>query len=187
MIPNSRVTFEKSVEIIYEYDEDKLKKSGFTDEFYVYFFEARTGKWEPVKKVRKDTAKKVVIAETDHFTPFILVAAPVIPNTTTPLPPACIASDFPSGIGGSGGAAFMSVDLHSMYYQDRNYIIDGNDSETVNTFTNLGLRNSLGISTCNGGLGVGSVGGIKCQNADLESAHKFILIFKSLCVFYRFS
>lgn len=67
----------------------------------------------------------------------------------------------------------MFVDLHSMYYQDRNYIIDGNDSETVNTFNNLGLRNSLGVSTCNGGLGVGSVGGIKCQNADLESAHKF--------------
>ncbi len=173
MIPNSRITFEKPVEIIYEYDEDKLRKSGFTDEFYVYFFESRTGKWEPVKKVRKDAAKKVVIAETDHFTPFILVAAPVIPNTTTPLPPACIASDFPSGIGGSGGAAFMSVDLHSMYYQDRNYIIDGNDFGTASAFQNLGLRNSLGVSTCNGGLGVGSVGGIKCQNADLESAHKF--------------
>lgn len=165
--------FKEPVKLIYSYNKDLLKESGFTDEFFVYYYDKRLNKWSPVKSISNDPENSQVVAYTDHFTPFVLVAAPTVSGTTTPIAPACIAADFPSGIGGSGGARFMAVDISSTYYQDRNYKIDASSSQTINTFNNLGFRNALGISTCNGGSGAGSVTGINCLNSDTAAAHKF--------------
>jgi hypothetical protein len=171
---NSNVQFNEPVKLIYEYDKVALKDSGFTEDIFVYYFDYPLKKWLPVKSVKIDSEKGIVTALTDHFTPFVLVAAPAVPNTTTPIPPACIASDFPgpNPLGTKSGAMFMTVDLNSRYYQDRNYIFDGTDSTTINTFNNLGFNNALGISVCNGGIGVGSVGGINCQTNNSSGSHK---------------
>ncbi|MCE9499880.1 MAG: fibronectin type III domain-containing protein, partial [Leptospira sp.] len=170
----SSVLFATPVQIQYNYDKAALKSSGFVEEFYVYYFDAGQNKWLPVKGVTVDTQNSIVTATTDHFTPFVLVAAPAIANTTAPAPPACIANDFPSGIGGHGGAKFTTVDLAAMFYQDRNYVFDSTaGAPTFNAFNNFGFRNALGISPCNGGAGGGSVGGITCQNADFPADHKF--------------
>lgn len=158
--------FKEPVKLVYSFDKQKLQDSGFTNEFYVYYLDHSDSKWKPVLNVKVDNENSKVIAYTDHFTPFILVAAPLTTGTTTPKPPACIAADFPSGIGGTAGARFTTLGIGSMYYQDRNYKIDGTSLLTQDAFNSLGLHNALGISTCNGGTGAGSVAGINCQSVN---------------------
>src|SRR5690606_2530878 len=67
--------------------------------------------------------------------------------------------DFPSGLGGSGGAVLSIIDPNFRYLQDRIYKIRDNAS-----FQNLGLAGALGISTCNGADGGPNGNGVNCGN-----------------------
>jgi len=139
------VYFGEEVALSYEYDAAALKAAGLIEDFTVFYYDNQTQSWLPVERTEVDAQSGKVTAYTTHFTTFVLTALPA-PAGAPNAAPACIAGDFPAGIGGAGGASFMTVGEGFQYYQDRDYIIDpGNPS-----FQALGFQGALGISTCNG-------------------------------------
>lgn len=144
-IPPGQIVFspQKPARIVYQYDRDALRDAGLMEEFAVFFFNTQTGQWEPVDGV--ETSDGTVTAYTTHLTPFVLTAIAAPSGPTTPAPPACLAADYPSGIGGNSGASFQTVGSNFKYYRDRDYyIIPSAD------FLSLGFEQAVGISTCNG-------------------------------------
>jgi len=138
--------------IEYKYDKSALQSAGLLEEFQVFYREDTSGKWRPVSRVVVDSAAQKLIAYTNHFTPFVLSAAPTGGGNVA-LPPSCITADFPTGIGGSGNAIFTLIDENFKYYQDRNYFIqsvDAPSAENALTFGALGFQGAMAISTCNG-------------------------------------
>jgi Bacterial TSP3 repeat len=136
-----------TAELTYAYDSDALTAAGFLPEFQAYYWDQLAQKWLPAEAATADEARGVVVVRTQHFTPFVLTALPAS-SGVAPDPPACLAADFPGGPGGTGSAVFSLVDANFRYYRDRPlYTI-----QDTPTFQALGFRNSLGISTCNGGV-----------------------------------
>lgn len=148
------------VELRYSYDKEALYKSGFLEEFMVFYYDSSTQEWLPVSGVRIDYENNEVIAMTDHFTPFVLTALPIPQGTGVSTAPACIANEAP--ISGSGNATWTVVGENFKYYKDRNYIIQTNAD-----FYSLGFENALGIATCNGGTPQAGL-----NNCGLFSEHK---------------
>lgn len=139
------VYFGEEVALSYEYDAAALKAAGLIEDFTVFYYDNQTQGWLPVERTEVDAQSGKVTAYTTHFTTFVLTALPA-PAGAPNAAPACIAGDFPAGLGGTGSATFMTVGEGFQYYQDRDYIIDpGNPS-----FQALGFQGALGISTCNG-------------------------------------
>ena len=139
------VYFGEEVALSYEYDAAALKAAGLIEDFTVFYYDNQTQSWLPVERTEVDAQSGKVTAYTTHFTTFVLTALPA-PAGAPNAAPACIAGDFPAGLGGTGSATFMTVGEGFQYYQDRDYIIDaGNPS-----FQALGFQGALGISTCNG-------------------------------------
>lgn len=145
------VYFGEEVALTYKYDAAALKAAGLIEDFVVFYYDAATQGWIPLERSSVDTEAGTVTAYTTHFTPFVLTALPAASGNPTD-PPACIAGDFPSGLGGSGKAKFMTVGSGYQYYQDRNYIIDAGNA----SFDALGFQGALGISTCNGNSACGT-------------------------------
>ncbi len=142
----------------YTYDKAALADAGLTEEFVVFFYDQQTQSWMRTKKVTVDTSTGTVTAETDHFTPFILTAMPSS-NGSTVNAPACLQSDYPSGLGGTPGPTFSVIDVNFKYYVDRAFYIVPNQD-----FTDLGFSQALAISTCNGASSCGTQPNHKLYN-----------------------
>jgi hypothetical protein len=137
--------------LTFSYKRPALLKAGLIEDFMVFFYDADELTWKPIDYMEYDSAAETVTAYTSHFTTFVLTAIPS-PAGTTASPPACIAQDFPSGIGGTGGTEFTVIDSNFKYYKDRDYFIMSADdsAENAKTFADLGFEGALGIATCNG-------------------------------------
>ncbi len=131
--------------LTYRYDPAQLQAAGLVEEFVVYYYDVSLEGWYPVDRTEVDPAAGTVTAYTSHFTTFVLTAMPATNGTAVADAPACIAQDFPGGIGGSGAARFTVVDANFKYYQDRNYYI-----HPTGGFANLSFEGALGVATCNG-------------------------------------
>ena len=132
------------VELKYSYNREALKAAGLTEEFAVFYYDAFSEEWMPVNSVSVDVAAASVSAFTDHMTPFLIAAVPASAGTVAE-PTSCITTDFPSGIGGSAGARFTTVDGGFRYLADRDYYIVQDQN-----FADLGFSQALGVATCNG-------------------------------------
>ncbi len=131
----------------FKYTKQILLDNNLTEEFQVWYLDRESNAWIAVDKVVTDIETSTVRAYTSHFTSFVLTAMP--PAAGPPADPsACIAATFPSGIGGSGGLSPTFIDANFRYYADRNYTI-----VPTPDFGAMGFENSLGIATCNGGVG----------------------------------
>jgi uncharacterized protein YjdB len=137
----------------FQYEPAAVSGAGYLEEFVVFVSDNGTD-WERVERtlVESDGDKWFVLAETSHFSEFVVAAAPE-PSTSSVEPASGMDELFPDGIDGTGGAVFTIMDEGFHYYQDRNYTIVPADQSTVNqtTFAELGLDGSIGISTFNGG------------------------------------
>ncbi len=145
-LPNNGVA-----KFVYSYDADELESGGFLQEFAGFYYDKGQQAWLPVDKLEVNASARTVTVYTRHFTPFVLTAIPAASGGIADAP-ACIAEDFPSGIGGTGGALFTVVDTDFKYYQDRSYTIN----RTGGSFDKLGFNGALAISTCNGDSTCGS-------------------------------
>ncbi len=142
----------EAARITYTYDRAALKDAGFEEEFAAFYYDADAATWVNLPRVESDPTTNTVSVFTDHLTPFVLTALPS-GGGQVPVGPACLADDYPAGIGGSAGASFSSVDFNFRYYQDRNYEVENAavSPDNATTFAALGFENALGIATCNGG------------------------------------
>ncbi len=132
------------VELRYTYNEGELKKAGLTEEFAGFYQERSTGEWKPVKRVSVDPETNSVTVFTNHMTPFVLTAVPAS-NGNLASAPACLAGDYPGGIGGSAGAQFTVLGAGFRYLKDRNYTVVQDQ-----TWSDLGFEQAVGVATCNG-------------------------------------
>ncbi|WCL49062.1 choice-of-anchor D domain-containing protein [Leptospira sp. GIMC2001] len=159
--PNNPVKFQNGfAEIEYKIDKDRILSSGLMLEFQVFWYDRASQEWKPVDKLRYDESREVLIAYTSHLTPFV-PAATIASSGDTTAPPACIAEDYPTNIGGSNAssAGFMVVGEGFQYYKDRTYTIVPTSVSSINqtSFAAYGFSNAVGVATCNGN-GVGTAG-----------------------------
>ena len=139
------------VVLTYTYNQEKLLANELIEEFAVFYFDDDDSSWKALRELFPDRDGAVITAHTDHLGSFVLTAV-ALPSSTAAEPPECIASDYPSGIDGSGNAVFTVFDENYTYYQDRDFYVKPiNESvENTGTFNNLGLHQSLAIATVSG-------------------------------------
>lgn len=137
----------------FPYEPADIADSGFLEEFVVFVSNSGTD-WERVERayVETDGEAWFVVAETSHFSDFVVTAA-TAPSASSVTPAPGMDELFPDGIAGNSGAVFSLMDESFTYYQDRHYyIVPASESQTnATTFAELGLDGSVGISTFNGG------------------------------------
>ena len=132
------------VELRYTYNEAALKAAGLTEEFAAYYYDSIEKAWKTLPKVSVDPVSNSITAYTNHMTPFVLTAVPPS-NGNLAAAPACLAQDYPGGIGGSAGALLTVLGGGFRYLRDRNYYVVADQ-----TFSDLGFEQALGAATCNG-------------------------------------
>lgn len=154
--------------IEYSYNEAALRDAGYLEEFAAYYYDALSDTWKPVDRLVADPDNDRVIVYTSHLTPFVLGALPAGSNGNTPAGPGCLATDYPSGIGGTAGAEFSTINTTFRYYADRDYTIlpTGASSTNATTFAALGFAQAVGIATCNGDSSCGSAADHKLYTGD---------------------
>jgi hypothetical protein len=149
---NQTIIFQEGnrAKIEYKYDPNVLSSKKLAEDFNVFYFDSKDGKWKAVEEVTIDTANHTFTASVSHLTPFV-PAALMYARSNVTSPPACLAADFPNGIEGTSGtsARFMTVDENLKIYRDSSTRIMTNSLENQMSFDSLGLAGSLGVSTCN--------------------------------------
>lgn len=162
---DSSVHFKKKATIRYVVDREKLTAGRLSQEFFLFYQEYASKKWVLVPDIVWDEKTSTVTAATDHFTPFILTAAPLADPSGIPAPAACISADSANlnlqGVYDDSSvsrAKFSLIGEGFQYYLDRVYTVKTN----VGAFRELGFEGALGIATCQGG-GAGD-----CGNANLH-------------------
>ena len=150
---NQKIIFQEGnfAKIEYTYDPSILASQSLVEDFNVFYFDSKDGKWKPVEEVTIDQANHKFTALVSHLTPFV-PAALLYARSNITSPPACLSADFPNGIEGSSNssARFMTVDENLKIYRDSSTRIMTDSLENEMSFEELGLGGSLGISTCNG-------------------------------------
>ncbi|MCG6194332.1 thrombospondin type 3 repeat-containing protein [Leptospira sp. FAT2] len=148
--------FSKPVRLEFPVDLQALEAKGFTKEFYVWYRDFTDQKWKILQKGALDEISSSVSVETRHFTPFLLTALPVLPDTGIAGAPACFTNESaswnPQGIlddASASRAKFGTIGEGYQYLQDRPYFVKVNEG----AFRELGLELSLLFPTCQGGAG----------------------------------
>ncbi|MEI1277030.1 hypothetical protein V6Z05_01790 [Leptospira venezuelensis] len=153
---NSSVVFSEPVKFEFPVDLETLEEKGFTEELYVWYKDYVTKEWKLLEKGKLDKEKSIVTVHTKHFTPFILTALPVLPDSGVAAPTACLSDE--SVAWGMQGilddsnvskAQVGTIGEGYQYYLDRPYFVKENEG----AFRELGLQFAALIPSCQGGAG----------------------------------
>ncbi|WP_125226305.1 hypothetical protein [Leptospira neocaledonica] len=153
---NSSFVFSEPAKFEFPVDLESLNDNGFSQELYVWYKDYVTKEWKLLEKGTLDKEKSTVTVHTNHFTPFILTALPVLPDTGVAAPTACLTEESASwGIQGVlddsnvSKAQIGTIGEGYQTYLDRPYFVKENEG----AFRELGFQFAAFIPTCQGDVG----------------------------------
>ncbi|TGL34017.1 hypothetical protein EHQ52_05695 [Leptospira koniambonensis] len=168
---NSSIVFSEPVKFEFPVDLEALEEKGFSQELYVWYKDYVTKEWKLLEKGSLDKEKSIVTVHTKHFTPFILTALPVLPDSGVAAPTACLSDE--SVAWGMQGvlddsnvskAQVGTIGEGYQYYLDRPYFVKENEG----AFRELGLQFAALVPSCQGGAGTCGVSSIHADSTASE-------------------